>query len=340
MPLPSRPFSPRSGDRLACPLPQAWPGNLLVLPSISKETLGSTFSAREKLRSSDRRLSSSPQIHPERIAILPIFRFSKAGHSPRWDIDVRAPQGIIVTRVRRCEHNFFRLGSAMRRTFLLPLLGLLFGVALAVSAPATFAQTCSSKPLLQGHVCTKPGARCSPPTVGGGAVGVCTIEGSRPEALSCECQGSPIPSYNLTLSLMTPSDLDTGTATSTVTITPFNGYTGTVNFTCSVSGMTQPAPSCAPPAPATVTGEGSATSLLAVTASSSTAQGTYTVTVSAVDTKGRPPDNGTQSSTMSVTRVRWTIGKSFLAGGIALLAFLALLTIWGLSQRNKRAPSE
>ncbi len=235
----------------------------------------------------------------------------------------------------------------MKRTAMRPRLELLLffsGVcsAILVAAPAAFGQACASKPLEQGHVCTKPGARCSPPTVGGGTVGVCTIEGQRADALSCECQGAPTASYNLTLTLLTPSDLDTGTATSTITITPFNGYTGTVNFTCAVSGMTQPAPSCATPAPATVTGEGSATSQLVVPVSGSTAQGTYTVTVSAVDAQGRLPDNGAQSSKVSVTRLRWTIGRSFLAGGIALVAFLALLTIWGLGQlwRGKRDASQ
>jgi hypothetical protein len=234
----------------------------------------------------------------------------------------------------------------MKRTFSFGVPALvtaaaLASAALAVAPVAAFGQSCASKPQEQGRVCTKPGARCSPPTVGGGDVGVCTIEGQRADALACECQGVPTASYNLTLTLLTPSDMDTGTATSTVTVTPFNGYTGTVNFTCKVSGVTQPAPSCAAPTPATITGEGSATAQLAVSASGSTAQGTYMVTVSGVDTHGRPPDNGAQSSTVSITRVRWTIGKSFIAGGMALLVFLALLTIWGLSQfwRNKRAAS-
>lgn len=236
----------------------------------------------------------------------------------------------------------------MKRTATRGKLGFLvffFGFScagLTACAPTALGQACSSKPLEQGHVCTKPGAKCSPPTIGAGDVGVCTIEGLRAEALACECQGAPIASYNVTLTPLTPSDLDTGTTTSTITVLPFNGFTGKVDFTCSVSGMTDPAPSCATPPPATVTGVASATSQLKVYVVSSTAQGTYKVTVSAVDEHGRPPDNAAQSSIMSVTRLHWTIGNSLRTAGIALLIFLAVLTIWGLSQarRSKRDASE
>lgn len=231
--------------------------------------------------------------------------------------------------------------AARRRIGLLLFLFGFCGAVFAVSAPTAFGQACSSKPLEQGRVCTKPGAKCSPPTVGAGNVGVCTIEGLRAEALACECQGAPIASYNVTLTPLTPSDIDTGTATSTITVLPFNGFTGKVDFTCSVSGMTDPAPSCATPASAAVTGVASASSLLKVSVVSSTAQGTYKVTVSAVDERGRPPDNGAQSSIMSVTRLHWTIGNSLGGAGIVLLIFLTVLAIWGLSQarRSKQDPS-
>jgi hypothetical protein len=143
----------------------------------------------------------------------------------------------------------------------------------------------------------------------------------------------------MALTPLTPADMNTGTATSTITILPFNGFVGKVDFTCAVTGLTDPAPSCATPPAATVTGGGSATSPLAVSVSDSTAQGTYRVTVSAVDAHGRPPDNGAQSSTVSVMRLHWTIENSLRSFGIALLAFLVVLTIWGLWGR-KRASSE
>src|ERR1700740_3394728 len=108
----------------------------------------------------------------------------------------------------------------------------LASVVLAVYSPIASGQTCSSQPLLQGHVCSKPGARCSPLTVGSGAVGKCTTEGLHPEALACECQGAPTPSYNMILTPLAPADMDTGVATSTITLVPFNGFTGKVEFTC------------------------------------------------------------------------------------------------------------
>ena len=215
----------------------------------------------------------------------------------------------------------------MKRTPTGPKLAFLAVAAvLAVSSPTTLGQSCSSKPVLQGRVCSKPGARCSPPTVGIGKSGTCTTEGLRAEALSCECQGSPTPSYNITLSPLTPGYVDKDVATSTITVIPFNGFTGKVDFTCTVSGATHPAPSCSNPASATVTG-GAATSMLTVSASASTAEDTFTVTVNAVDEHGRPPDNGAQSSNVSVSHVRWIL----MGGGrIAFLTFVALLALWSV----------
>lgn len=208
------------------------------------------------------------------------------------------------------------------------LVFLLLAVALAVCAPTAFGQACSSQPLQQGRVCTKPGARCSPVTAGGGDVGKCTTEGLRAEALTCECQGSPTASYNLTLTPLTPATLSKGAATSTITVIPFNGFTGKVEFTCSVSGMTQPAPSCATPLPATVTGPGSATSRLTVSVNSSTADDSFTVTLNAVDAQGRQPDNGAQSSTVLVSHSGWIIGTSFGSAKMALITFLVFVALW------------
>src|SRR2546429_1888763 len=148
----------------------------------------------------------------------------------------------------------------MQRTPTHPALGFLVLGALLVSSPTTPGQSCSFKPVLQGRVCTKPGAPCKPPTVGSGNGGKCTTEGLHPEELACECQGSPTPSYNITLSPLSPTYIDTDVATSTITVIAFNGFTGKVDFSCTVSGVPHPAPSCANPASATVT-NGSATSL-------------------------------------------------------------------------------
>jgi hypothetical protein len=229
----------------------------------------------------------------------------------------------------------------LKQTLFLPALGLFF-VALAASTPMAVAQSCSSTTLPNGTACKKPGARCSPTAAGSGTVGNCATAAAPKNTIACECVGAPSPSYNLTLTPLTPGDLSTGTATSTINVIPFNGFTGAVNFTCAVSGMTHPMPTCATPPPATVIGPGSATSQLAVSVSDSTAQGKYTVAVSAVDSHSHPPDNGEQSSSMSVSRVSWTIGKSLLALAMALAVFLAVLTIWGLTSvwRGKRADSQ
>src|SRR5215467_8232711 len=103
----------------------------------------------------------------------------------------------------------------MKRTLSLPVLGLAaIGLALAVSPPNAFGQACSFNALPQGRACSKPGARCSPPTIGSGNVGNCTTEASRGDTFVCECQGAPTPSYNLTLTPLTPADINTGDATS------------------------------------------------------------------------------------------------------------------------------
>lgn len=235
----------------------------------------------------------------------------------------------------------------MNRTATRPALGSLFflcgfyGAVLALWSPPTFGQSCSFKPLEQGHVCAKPGARCSPPTVGGGDVGKCTIEGSRPEALTCECQGAPVPSYNMTLSPLTPATLSSGVVTSTITVIPFNGFTGKVDFTCAVTGVNHPVPSCATPPPATITGGSSATSPLSVSVGPSTGDASFTVTVNALDAQGRPPDNGTQSSTVLVTHSPWIIGSSFGSAKMALVIFLVLIALWVFVYlwRTRRRPA-
>lgn len=219
----------------------------------------------------------------------------------------------------------------MKRTSSRPMLGfLLFGAGLAVSSPTARGQSCSFNTVPQGRVCSKEGARCSPPTLGGGNVGRCATETALANALVCECQGAPTPSYNITLSPLAPSPMSTGVATSTITVIPFNGFAGKIDFTCAISGIGHPAPSCATPAPATVTGPGSATSLVTVSASSSTGADAFTVTVNALDAHGRPPDNGPQSSTVLISHSPLIIGSNgsnLDLPKIVLVTFLVLLTL-------------
>jgi hypothetical protein len=183
--------------------------------------------------------------------------------------------------------------------------------------------------------------------VGGGNVGKCTTETGQANTLVCECQGAPTPSYNMTLSPLAPAAMSTGVATSTITVIPFNGFTGKIDFSCAISGMGHPAPSCAAPAPATVSGPGSATSLVTVSASSSTGEAAFTVTVNAVDAHGRPPDNGAQSSTVLVSHSPLIVGSNGNSidridrAKIALITFLVLLTltVLGYLWRTRRPTS-
>jgi hypothetical protein len=238
------------------------------------------------------------------------------------EVVLQTPTGIITIPA---------LGVVMKRTPMCPALGFLFiGLALAVVPPIALGQSCSFNTVPQGRVCSKEAARCSPPTLGGGTVGKCTTEAGQANALVCECQGAPTASYNMMLSPLKPATLSSGVATSTITITPFNGFTGKVDFTCTVSGVSHPAPSCAIPASVTVTTGGSATSLLTVSVNSSTGEAAFTVTVNAADAHGRPPDNGAQSSTVLVSHSRWIIGTSFGSAKMALVTFLVLVTLWVL----------
>ena len=54
-----------------------------------------------------------------------------------------------------------------------------------------------------------------------------------------------LPDFTLSASALSPASVAPGgSATSTVTITPLNGYTGTVNLTCAVTGSGSPLPAC------------------------------------------------------------------------------------------------
>jgi hypothetical protein len=224
----------------------------------------------------------------------------------------------------------------MKRTLSRPSLGfLLIGAAFAISPLMTLAQTCPSAPAKGGRICTTPGAPCSPVTDGVGDKGKCTTEGPITDVRSCECKGAPPPSYNITLAPLTPSSLTDpagGTATSTITVNPLNGFTGAVNFTCAVSGGRPPIPTCPNPASVTIV-SGPITSGLSVTADKLTTIGTYTVTVTALDANGSPPNDGAQSLSLPVDH-HYGVGGG--GGGIALLTLSALLALWSMGRLVRR----
>lgn len=231
----------------------------------------------------------------------------------------------------------------MKRISSHPVLGfLLIGVVLAVSPLTSSAQVCPSVPAkapARGKICAKVGAPCSPVTDGIGNTGKCTTEGS-PSEETCECKGLPAPSYTLTLAPLIPSSLTDpagGTANSTITITPANGYTGSVNLTCTVTGGSPPPPTCSTNPPKVTVSSGAVTSGLSVTADKLTTGATYTITVTGVDAGHLTPDNGAQSLSLLVEH-HYTVGGDG-GGGIALLTLAGLLALWTMARpwRRKRA---
>jgi phospholipase C len=116
---------------------------------------------------------------------------------------------------------------------------------------------------------------------------------------------APTPSYALTASPLSPSSVTAGnTATSTITVTPANGYTGSVNVTCSsVSGGT-PAPTCAFSGnPIAITGTAAGTATLTVSTTSSTPGGNYAIKVTGSDAENLAPSNGAQALALAMTAV-------------------------------------
>jgi hypothetical protein len=82
-------------------------------------------------------------------------------------------------------------------------------------------------------------------------------------------------------------------ATSTITVTPFGGFTGQAELTCSlVSGLPYQvnAPICTTPTSVAITGSAPATAALNITTNSSTTTGAYTVAIASIDSATGVPD--------------------------------------------------
>ncbi len=108
-------------------------------------------------------------------------------------------------------------------------------------------------------------------------------------------------SYTLAASALNPGSTTPGnTSTAPITLTPVNGYTGSVNLSCSVSGAGIPVPSCAFSAsPVTISGTTPGTSSLTVSTSSSTPAGTYSIALTGADANAVAPGNGPQMLTLT-----------------------------------------
>lgn len=121
----------------------------------------------------------------------------------------------------------------------------------------------------------------------------------------------PPPDYTIAATALTPASLTAGaaaSATSTITIAPLNGFTGSVNLSCSVTPVVTPAPTCIfIPSPIIITGV-AGTSALTVNTSATTPSGSYTVTVS-----GTGPANHSTTLSVSVTVADFTVTGTTLS---------------------------
>ena len=72
-----------------------------------------------------------------------------------------------------------------------------------------------------------------------------TYGGDPFDAFAATVLSSTAPDFTIAATALSPASVDPGSAaTSTVTITPLNGYAGTVNLTCGVTGSGSPLPIC------------------------------------------------------------------------------------------------
>jgi phospholipase C len=86
-------------------------------------------------------------------------------------------------------------------------------------------------------------------------------------------------------------------------VTPANGYTGSVSLSCTIAGGI-PGPTCSFSAPAvTISNTSAATSTLTVSTVTSTAGGTYSVSVTGIDANKLAPSNGPQKLTLTAAAV-------------------------------------
>ena len=112
----------------------------------------------------------------------------------------------------------------------------------------------------------------------------------------------PTTSYAISAAAFSPSSVAAGSlSTSAITVTSANGYTGTVTLSCSVTGASNPAPTCAiSPNSVSVTSTLSANPTLTLTTTATNPSGTYAISVTGKDASGAGPSNGAQSLALTI----------------------------------------
>jgi phospholipase C len=136
--------------------------------------------------------------------------------------------------------------------------------------------------------------------VGALLLGLGACGGSSPSVIV-----GPPSSYTLSATALTPASVTSGgVSKSTITVTPVNGYTGSVNLSCSsITGAT-PAPTCAfSVSPVVITGTSAGTSMLTVSTATGTPDASAAITVTGSDASSSAPSNGAQALSLTMASV-------------------------------------
>jgi len=111
----------------------------------------------------------------------------------------------------------------------------------------------------------------------------------------------PTSGYSLTAGTLSPGSVAAGSsATSTITVTPANGYQGNVTLSCSITGGSTPAPTCAFDNSTVAITAGAGTSKLTISTTSATPSAAYAISVTGKDASSTAPSNGAQALSVTV----------------------------------------
>jgi len=155
--------------------------------------------------------------------------------------------------------------------------------------------------------------------------GKCATTG-KPPNWGCQClmQGNPTPYFVLNPGVLSTINAPRGTQTAGVGVVSVNGFSGTINIACSVSGAAggNANPSCALSQASITTNSSGGFTTLSVT-TSGIAAGNYTVNISAAG--GGITDSASLPMTVTVPKVSG-------GGVVSWSCFAVMLAAWILSR--------
>lgn len=117
-----------------------------------------------------------------------------------------------------------------------------------------------------------------------------------------------------------------GTATAKIIVNSVDGYSGSIHFSCVVSGPKAPFPSCPDPPSVTLNSGSVAVSTMTVTTNNLTPSGSYTFKIRAGDSNDHGPLGGGLVAALDVQHQYIVSG----GGAIAFFTFLCLTGLWAL----------